>query len=245
MTYLWADPDYVSNIVYFEQGSHSITFGAIDAFNNTAFCDLTVHVIDDSPPVFENCINQTIFLEAKCANKIYKKSADCEMTWIDPIVTDNSGKPKIDTKSSLTRRNGTLIKQVTYTAMDPSNNINVCAINHTVKYKECTSLTDPPNGNIKCYNDSDSSSCLVSCDSGHAFYDSINQNVKSHIFLTCPHMQAKWNYDEMPVCALLTSPDALTDELSIIFEGENIGCSTGNDTAFQNVSSQGRDDVCI
>lgn len=223
-----------------QQGVHTFTYKAIDAFKNIGSCDFTIEVIDDSQPVIENCINQTLLLDGKCLNKLYKNFPECHIDWQKPTVYDNSGYVNVDVKVSLSRLSNSVIYHFIYNATDSSNNSNVCAVNNTLRYNKCSTFPSPPtNGVISCTTYSKTSICLVSCPTGFVFYDSISGIMKQKMNLECQHKLGKWKYDELPACAALTKPNVQKEVLEITLVGVNVGCSNNeSDDAFKFVSNR-------
>lgn len=210
-----------------------MTYSAIDSFKNSVSCVFSIQVIDESPPVIENCINHTFVLAAKCADETHQSAPECAIVWAEPIIYDNSNNLTEVIKQGPTRIKDTLTDQVTYIATDSSNNTNSCTINITVKYEECNFLAAPINGEIECAKNTNSSVCLVSCQPGHAIVDSVTGEVEANLTLVCEHKYAKWRYAEVPDCAPVTRQNVLKDVLSIEIDADGIGCSNGSDDALQ------------
>lgn len=226
-------PDIVNKSVPLSQGIHTLTYSAIDSFKNTASCEFSVQVIDESPPVIENCNNHTFVLPAKCSDDSNKNIPECTIIWDEPIIYDNSNNLTEVIKKAPTRIKDSLIDQVIYTATDSSNNTNFCVVNITLKYEECNFLTAPINGEIKCVKTVNNTVCSVYCQPGHAIVDSVTGEVEQNVTLICEHKFAKWRYAEVPDCAPVTRQNILKDVLSIEIDADGIGCSNGSDDALQ------------
>lgn len=106
------------------KGEHNFTFIAVDNFNNEASCSFTVTVVDTTPPVWENCVDPDVIRVHP--DKLF-------VDWEEPSVYDNSNET-VTISSSL--QHGELspgVYQVNYTAIDSSNNSNICSLNITVE----------------------------------------------------------------------------------------------------------------
>lgn len=229
-------PDIVNKSVPLGLGDHQLMYSAIDSFKNTASCVFSIQVMDESPPVIENCKNHTFVLEAKCADESHKSAPECAIVFEEPIIYDNSNNLTEVIKQAPTRLNGTLVDQVKYIATDSSNNTNSCVLNITIKYEECDFLAAPLNGKINCVKNTNNSVCNVFCNTGHAIVDSVTGQVDQNLTLVCEHKFAKWRYAEVPDCAPMTRQNVLKDVLSIEIDADGIGCSNGSDDALQLVS---------
>lgn len=109
------------------KGSHNFSFIAVDTFNNEASCNVTVTVVDKTPPVWDNCVDPDVIKVRP--DKLF-------VEWEEPTAYDNSNE-SVKVSSSL--QPGELppgIYQVNYTAMDSSNNTNLCRLNITVEGKK-------------------------------------------------------------------------------------------------------------
>lgn len=226
-------PDIVNNHLPLGQGLHQLTYSAIDSFKNTATCVFSIRVIDESPPVIENCKNHTFILPAKCSEESNKSAQECAIVWDEPIIYDNSNNLTEVIKKPPIRIQDGMIEQITYTATDSSNNTNICVVNITLNYEECNFLTAPLNGEITCVNNTNNSVCSVYCKHGHAIVDLVTGEVEQNLTLVCEHKFAKWRYAEVPDCAPVTRQNILKDVLSIEIDADGIGCSNGSDDALQ------------
>ena len=101
-------------------GLTTVTYTAVDSYNNTSTCSFTVTVIDDKKPVISNCPTD-ITIEAT-------SSCQAIASWTAPTVSDNcSATLSVDRASGTIFPFGTTV--VTYTATDPSNNMITCSFN--------------------------------------------------------------------------------------------------------------------
>lgn len=106
------------------KGSHNFTFFAVDNFNNEASCSFSVTVVDNTPPVWENCVDPEVIKITP--DRIF-------VDWEEPVVYDNSNETVVITA---TMRPGELLPgvyQVNYTAVDSANNTNSCTMTITVE----------------------------------------------------------------------------------------------------------------
>jgi gliding motility-associated-like protein len=105
-------------------GITTVTYTAVDNYDNTSVCSFTVTVVDNTAPVFENC-PEDITIEAE-------SSCQAIVSWTAPVASDNCSSTLSSTHvpgSSFSI--GTTA--VTYTATDPSGNSTTCTFNVTVK----------------------------------------------------------------------------------------------------------------
>jgi gliding motility-associated-like protein len=105
-----------------EIGVTTVTYTALDKYNNSSTCSFTVTVTDNSAPVITNC-PADITIEAQ-------SSCQAEVTWSPPAASDNclvilssSHNPGLFNIGTTT---------VIYTATDPSNNSSTCSFTVTV-----------------------------------------------------------------------------------------------------------------
>lgn len=196
----------------------------MDAFLNSASCEISINVIDDLPPAIENCNNQTIILDAICAADANQNLPECQIVFDEPLISDNT-KQFLVTTNLITPNNETNKRQAIITTTDSSQNTNVCVINITVQYKECSFMTAPKNGEIVCMRNRFDSVCLMFCRAGHAIYDTTTHLTEQNITLVCEHKYAKWRFDEIPECLPLTIPNVMKDVLDVQLHSTDIGCN--------------------
>lgn len=185
-------------------------------------------MIDDTLPVIENCFNQTLVLQAMCADEANRNNADCAIVWDQPTILDNSNSPLLVSTHLITQTNDSFMNQVVYTATDTSNNSETCVMNITLKYEECD-FPEPENGDIVCMKNADNSVCLLFCRTGHAIFDWQTGLMLQNITLVCEHKYAKWQFDEIPDCGPITEPNVLKDVLDIQIDSDFIDCNSKSD----------------
>src|SRR5205823_2053719 len=111
----------------FVVGTTAVTYQAQDAAGNTAACSFTVHVIDNQPPMIQNCpTSQTVSAVAgQCS---------AAAVWTEPTVSDNLP------GAAITRTNGPApgsvfavgVTNIVYTASDIAGNTATCSFSITV-----------------------------------------------------------------------------------------------------------------
>lgn len=125
----WAEPAIGDGGIKLSLGVHKFTYHAMDAFNNKATCQFSITVIDESPPIFENCINPPEIMITITDTKNMTGWAE----WDDPIVYDNSNENISLWQSFKPGYMKVGVYEVKYIASDLHNNTNECFINVTVK----------------------------------------------------------------------------------------------------------------
>lgn len=204
-------------------GEHIFTYIAIDSFKNKEKCNFTVKVIDNTPPVIDNCFDPPEFLIPTCSSN--STNADqCFIEWEDPIIYDNSN------TELMVRRNidpGFLEigrHQVVYSVTDNSGNENSCIMNITVKRLECNVLASPSHGQSICAKNQTHTWCEVSCNFGYAIYDELEDSHLENFKLICENNFAKWKYDIIPDCTVLELPNYVEQIFSIALDSDQPIC---------------------
>jgi gliding motility-associated-like protein len=104
-------------------GVTTVTYTAVDNYNNSSTCSFTVTVSDETAPVIENCPDD-ITVEAGTA-------CGAVVSWTEPTANDNCSAAISSSHSP-----GTMFAfgttAVTYTAIDPAGNVSTCVFNITV-----------------------------------------------------------------------------------------------------------------
>lgn len=123
----------------FELGSHTVTWMASDAANNTATCSFSVTVVDNQPPQI-NCPAHII--RANAAGQ-----CGAVVAYDTPLASDNCSNATASLleglASSSTFPIGT--SQIVWLAADGSGNTRTCAFSVTVYDAQAPSLTCPAN----------------------------------------------------------------------------------------------------
>jgi len=121
----------------FAVGTTHIRYRAVDAANNTAFCDFDVIVIDNQDPVIADCPSNI---------SVGNDPGDCTaiVSWDDPTVTDNCPGASISQTAGPVSGQAFPVGMttITYTATDASNRTATCSFAVTVTDGEPPSITD-------------------------------------------------------------------------------------------------------
>ena len=110
-------------------GQQIVEFTIEDRLGNSATCQSTVTVIENTPPIFSNCPT-TITVEADV-------NGNAVVNWTVPTASDNNGVPTVTN----TNNPGEIFTlgqtTVTYSAVDCNNNVGECAFNINVVPPSC------------------------------------------------------------------------------------------------------------
>uniref|UniRef100_A0A1B0CMR2 Sushi, von Willebrand factor type A, EGF and pentraxin domain-containing protein 1 n=2 Tax=Lutzomyia longipalpis TaxID=7200 RepID=A0A1B0CMR2_LUTLO len=216
----WTKPVLEANTTKLTAGSHIFTYIASDAFRNKAMCNFTITVEDKTPPVLDNCIDPPVFhLRTYGANKV-------KVEWEDPIIYDNSNMNLNVTQSMETGYLQPGSYQVTYTAVDLSNNTASCTMNITVKELKCEKPNFPDNGKMICASNETQMWCHIICNPGFAAYDAYDESHMDNLTLFCDHDYPRWKYDPMIDCTKLDLPEAVDEVLSISLDSDMDFCES-------------------
>ncbi|HZY80306.1 MAG TPA: HYR domain-containing protein [Cyclobacteriaceae bacterium] len=116
-------------------GVTTVTYTAVDNYNNSSTCTFTVTVTDNAPPVISGCPGD-ITIEAA-------SSCQAVVSWAAPAASDNC-----TAALSSSHVSGSLFNigttAVTYTATDPSGNSATCSFNVIVKDTSAPVFTNCP-----------------------------------------------------------------------------------------------------
>lgn len=222
-------------------GDYTFTYVAVDAFKNKAKCSFTIKVVDRTPPSMENCYDevQVILIPSNCsatptALTSDRSSSPCYIQWNDPIIYDNSNDHLWVTQSLNPGYLSVGQYDVLYSAEDNSGNRNSCTIKLIVKHPQCDVLRSPLHGQSVCAKNATHTWCDVTCDHGHGIYDEIEQSHIEHVQLMCHNDFAKWKYDVIPDCTLLSAPLSMGTVFSLTMDAPNVNCSTVTDEVRRN-----------
>ncbi|XP_033108663.1 hyalin-like [Anneissia japonica] len=123
-------------------GTYPIVYTATDFAGNVGKCSFAITVADAEAPMFEGCPSNLQF-------ETLTGSSRTIVSWIEPTVSDNSDS---DTNITSTRYPNTSADlgtfQVTYTAVDPSNNKATCIFTISVVDGQAPNFTYCPSNNV-------------------------------------------------------------------------------------------------
>lgn len=142
-------------------GENLITYTAEDGNRNKARCTFAVIVRDTQRPRVDKCISPAPFMMGG--------HASMNITWEEPIFSDNSFQP---VKIVRSRGPGVFplgTTAVTYTATDKDGNTVTCDIKITVQEHACANHPVPLNGNLTCNRQDTELTCYPWCQPGYDF----------------------------------------------------------------------------
>ncbi|KAH1026828.1 hypothetical protein HUJ05_000441 [Dendroctonus ponderosae] len=217
----WLKPAIVNVTEYkFSIGLTPVTYFAQDPFHNAIKCKFFVEILDQEPPVIEECINPAPFLVSPHAQE--------NISWDEPNIFDNSQNVSI-TKSHEFGRFPIGTTLVTYTAKDPSGNLNICNLNITVEESECPEFTSPSHGRSECADQSESRQCVITCEEGYAIplQSSEATSLENSSRFECNHAEALWHNTEgllYPECSVTVVGDQTQEgDVQVSLDGD--GCN--------------------
>jgi len=180
-------------------GQTQIRYIYSDKAGNKALCSFKVKVIDETPPVFVGCPNNTVFTKGPGTYQLkdFVKNID---------ATDNSGQsPSITHDKPPAFRNPGL-RTVNYFARDGSDNQAVCTFYVNITINECASLQPPKNGYFdnNCDDWHVGNTCEPKCNDGYAFF---SHQANTSYRYQCTQ-QGQWTPapSTMPDCYATTQP---------------------------------------
>ncbi|XP_053975953.1 sushi, von Willebrand factor type A, EGF and pentraxin domain-containing protein 1-like [Hylaeus volcanicus] len=213
----WSKP-YVTFPWKVKIGTRTVIYVAQDSTGNKARCKFKVKVLDTEPPMIENCIDPPVFYTD---NGI----GISNVTWDEPGYYDNSKAP---VRVEQNYRPGESmfpigLTKVTYDAIDKYDNKASCVLNVTVK-DICQEIPAVLNGYSNCSSTSvnETSECTVECEEGFGFGDEVPnlRIVEDVLQLKCNTSTSNWTEESyIPDCAESTPPKAVSQEGSIVLEG--------------------------
>ncbi|HRJ31456.1 MAG TPA: HYR domain-containing protein [Cyclobacteriaceae bacterium] len=120
----------------FPLGTSTVTYTALDIYNNSATCVFTVTITDNIPPVINGTLN----------NLTYSANADCKAiaTWTPPTATDNCSVSSLVSSHFPGQEFNVGSTVVTYTARDGSNNVTNRTFTVTVVDNTAPVITNCP-----------------------------------------------------------------------------------------------------
>ncbi|KAL1489564.1 hypothetical protein ABEB36_013517 [Hypothenemus hampei] len=222
---LWIKPGIINITEYkFVIGLTPITYFAQDVFNNAITCKFYVEILDKEPPSIEDCISPVPFLIPKITEEI-------KVSWDEPNIFDNSQNVFVTKSHEFgSLKIGTTL--VTYTAKDPSGNINVCNLNITLEESQCPDLIPPLNSHSECQNQSNGIQCVITCQEGYAIPLQISSEFENSISIVCNHEEAMWYTQDgmlFPECSVSVVADK-SQEGKVEIPSDDNACPDGKIT---------------
>lgn len=207
----------------FYVGTTPVTYTATDGAGNTATCNFSVTVIDNTPPVINNCpANITLNLKTHC---------DTTVIWNIPTVSDNCPNPTMspNINSGSTFQIGTT--NVIYNASDAAGNTASCSFTVTVIAPPAISTNTNVLQNVSCFGLKDGSANItISGGSGAYTY---TWNTVPPQYTTTINNLAVGNYNVVvkdalaPACVASVSNQVTITEpatLAIVLTPSNPSC---------------------
>jgi hypothetical protein len=196
-------------------GNYTFTYVAIDEVKNKAKCNFTISIIDITPPIFENCIdNQTIYITS---------GKNMTVEWEEPFAYDYVDDKNISIAKNLSHGQlevGDYL--VNYTATDKSENSNFCLISVSVKERKCDEPEKPENGQRICAKNDSMTWCDFRCSFGYGIIE--NDTVLDGIVIDCDNDKRVWSREAVPECSQLEQPSSVEEVLTISFNSESMLC---------------------
>lgn len=206
-------------------GKHVFSYLAVDSFKNKAKCSFTVLVIDQTPPVIDNCIDPNEYLIPSCSTNSSIDKNLCYIEWDDPIIYDNSNAELMVHQSLYPGYLNVGTHNVKYIAHDQSGNEMICVMHIKVKQLQCEILASPLNGHTICAKNTTHTWCDVTCDDGYAIYDELADSHLEHFTLNCENNFAKWKYEIIPDCTVMELFNSVEQIFSITLDAEKTICN--------------------
>ncbi|ENN79605.1 hypothetical protein YQE_03956, partial [Dendroctonus ponderosae] len=206
----WLKQEYKFSI-----GLTPVTYFAQDPFYNAIKCKFFVEILGE-------------FLQVPVAIGTGIPFASRSGTPNEPNIFDNSQNVSI-TKSHEFGRFPIETTLVTYTAKDPSGNLNICNLNITVEESECPEFTPPSHGRSECADQSESRQCVITCEEGYAIplQSSEATSLENSSRFECNHAEALWHNTEgllYPECSVTVVGDQTQEgDVQVSLDGD--GCN--------------------
>lgn len=213
----WVKPALKEGGTKMHLGNYLFTYVAIDDSKNKAKCNFSISIVDNTPPMFENCISkQTFYISSK--NK-----TDQTIEWMEPFAYDSVDDRNIKLISS--PHHGLYdvgVHVVNYTAVDRSNNTNTCSIEIIVKEKICENLQKPENGQHVCAKNETTLWCDFRCNFGFSF--AVNETLIENMIVYCDIEKGTWSSGAVPECLEVIAPSSAKEVMTISFLSEDLLC---------------------
>lgn len=195
-------------------GNYTFTYVAIDEAKNKAKCNFTINIVDLTPPIFENCIDNQTF---------YITSGKNVTEWEEPFIYDYVDDKNISITKNLTfgaLEVGEYV--VNYTAIDQSKNKNSCIINISVKEKKCDEPEKSENSIRICAKNETMTWCDFRCNFGFGIVE--NDSVLDGLIMHCDNDKRIWSMDGNPQCTTIEQPSSVEEVLTISFNSDSLLC---------------------
>ncbi|KAG7203366.1 hypothetical protein KM043_013441 [Ampulex compressa] len=222
-------------------GSRTVLYTVQDSSGNKARCKFKVKVIDNEPPMMENCIDPPVYFTFG-STEIYN------ISWAEPGFYDNSKVPVHVKQSHFLESNFFPLGQttITYNATDKYDNFATCTLNVTVEDICQDEYLTPLRGQINCSStNAHTKECIMSCDEQYDFAVEPPgfQVADRDLLLKCNNENGTWNDSiYIPECSETYVPKVISQEGSVVLEGnDSVICE--NQTTLRELSKHITDDL--
>ncbi|ELU05207.1 hypothetical protein CAPTEDRAFT_227166 [Capitella teleta] len=191
-------------------GQTKVTYTAVDMAGNNAMCHFNITVVDEEPPQVDRCTSPLPF----------KSSPELNITWEEPVFSDNSKKPLNISVSGDFDKFLPGLSTIRYTATDPSNNTQSCDINIEIREHLCETPKKVLNGNFQCVKSDMGISCSIECNVGYQV------SIQSIDRYECTFDNGTWTGSQWPIpdCSKSQMSNHISQKTTMIFQTQ-LGCN--------------------
>ncbi|XP_058127266.1 sushi, von Willebrand factor type A, EGF and pentraxin domain-containing protein 1-like [Anopheles ziemanni] len=210
----WSKPALKDGGSRLPLGDHQFTYVAVDAFKNKARCSFTVSVIDQTPPVLEQCVDPPVQYISDASNP-----QELLVQWDEPVVYDNAGSDNVTL--TVSHSPGYLavgVHHVLYRAVDTSGNEAECTVKVEVRQYNCEGpIPAPAHGVSVCAQNTTHVWCELSCIGEYAFHDRQDGGA---VRMVCERARPTWGQPlAIPECSETVHPVGVEKVLTIRLDG--------------------------
>jgi CUB/sushi domain-containing protein len=212
----WVKPALKEEGTKMYTGNYTFTYVALDEVKNKAKCNFTLSIVDKTPPIFENCIeNQTFYILSKNIND--------SIEWEEPFAYDNVNDKNVTVIKNF---NSTILSygehEINYTAIDNAGNSNSCIVEISVKEKKCEELEKIENGQRICAKNDTMTWCNFQCNFDYVIMQ--NDSIVENVMMTCDLDKRIWSQDYLPDCMKIEQPTNVEEVLTISLNSDTLIC---------------------
>ncbi|KAI4463058.1 complement component-related sushi domain-containing [Holotrichia oblita] len=196
---------------------------------------------DNEKPTIEDCEDPPSYLSTE--------KSGTDVVWDEPNIYDNSQNVHVvKTHEFGFFKTGTT--QVTYTAVDLSNNVNTCTLNITIEESVCEPLPDPIYGKSECRDSEDGLKCVITCLEGYAVpitgaTETIDVDNDSIQFICNKDNPLWYSYENQifPECSVTELPVEVSENVTIDLESEDMLEICKNETRLMQLNNKAKEDI--